>query len=571
MNLKSNVIAANLQRVQNLFQRLSIRQKIVCGYALSLGIAVLGTTGGLIVGDLYFQSSKEKMLSTNQKAYILSSLQGEILEIQVHQQEIFSIFSQQQALPSTINAEWQEHLQKIGILFSQLQELSEVTTDNNLQILLTRYDTEIKSYFQDLTQLLTQIALLNSTPENIKISQQLIWKFSQSKSTQNFYQYSHVLTKITEKIHKLQQQNDLNYYSARKLGTLIILTSIGLSVIIASILSVYTSTIITRPINAVTDIAQRVTKEANFELQVPLTTEDEIGTLARALNQLIQQVKQLLEIQKNDAQAKLIQSEKMSSLGRMLAGVAHEINNPVNFISGNIVHAKTYVEDLLILLKTYQELIPEPPEKVQCVAEEIDLEFLETDLPKILNSMTVGTERTKEIVRSLKNFSRLDEGTINLVDLHPCIESTLLILNNRIKNSIIVIRKYGEIPLIYGYMGLLYQVFMNIISNAIDALEEKTKTEPKFLPQLTIITECAEDKWVLIRITDNGSGISPEHQTKIFETFFTTKPREIGTGLGLAITHQIVVEKHRGKISCNSELNQGTEFVIYLPINGGKK
>jgi signal transduction histidine kinase len=181
--------------------------------------------------------------------------------------------------------------------------------------------------------------------------------------------------------------------------------------------------------------------------------------------------------------------------------------------------------------------------------------------------MTLGTERTREIVRSLKNFSRLDEGQTHLLDLHPCIDSTLLILNNRLKNNIKVIRNYGQIPIIPGYMGLLYQVFMNLLSNAIDALEEKLQRQPEFLPEITIITECLCDDWVTVKIVDNGPGITTEHQNKIFETFFTTKPRGIGTGLGLAITHQIVVEKHRGKISCHSQLNQGTEFAIYLPIN----
>ncbi|TAE53969.1 MAG: HAMP domain-containing protein [Nostocales cyanobacterium] len=575
MSLKSNFITANFQRVQNLFQKLTIRQKIVCGYALSLGIAILGTTGGLIIGDRYFKSARREMLLINEKSYLLSSLQGQILEIQLHQQEIFSIFSQQQALPSDLNTELREHLQELENLFAQLQRISQVNHDHKLEnqvdILLTRYDTEIKLYFQEFTQLLIKLASLQATSENIETSRQLIWKFHQSQATQNFAQYSHLLTKLTQEIHELQQQNDLNYHQAKKIEALIIISSIVSSIIIASILALYTSSIITDPINAVTDIAQKVTKEENFELQAPITTQDEIGTLANSLNQLIQQVQQLLEIQRNEAESKLIQSEKMSSLGRMLAGVAHEINNPVNFISGNIIHAKNYVDDLLILLKTYQELIPNPPEKVQCVAEEIDLEFLETDLPKILNSMTIGTERTREIVRSLKNFSRLDEGEIHLVDLHPCIESTLLILNNRIKNKVLITRKYGDIPLVYGYMGLLYQVFMNIISNAIDALEEKTVTDPQHLPEITIITECKDDKWVLVRIIDNGSGISTENQAKIFETFFTTKPRGIGTGLGLAITHQIIVEKHCGKISCKSELNQGTEFMIYLPVKGEKK
>jgi signal transduction histidine kinase len=179
--------------------------------------------------------------------------------------------------------------------------------------------------------------------------------------------------------------------------------------------------------------------------------------------------------------------------------------------------------------------------------------------------MTVGADRTREIVRSLKDFSRLDDGEAQLLELHACIDSTLLILNNRLKNSINLVRSYGEIPPIPGYTGLLYQVFMNLLSNAIDALEEKSAKNPEFLPEITITTECLQNNLVIVRIADNGSGISAENQKKIFETFFTTKPRGIGTGLGLAIAYQIVVEKHQGKITCQSELNQGTEFVLALP------
>ncbi|AFZ59991.1 HAMP domain-containing protein [Anabaena cylindrica FACHB-243] len=553
--------------LRQFFNRLSIRQKIVSGYTLSLGIAVLGTAAGLVMGALYFQAAGAKMLLANQEGSLLSSLQGKLLEVQIDQQEIIPLLSQPQASRSK-NSELKAHLHEVEILFSQLEKFSQPNSQHDLQNLLKKYDDDdIKAYSRNLKQLVDQMSLLRSNPEDLAKAQQLIWQFNQSQTAQNFYQYAHELAEFAETVQNRQKEADLAYREASSLQAQVIIVSMVLSVAIAITLAVYTSKIIASPINAVTDVALRVTQEADFELQAPVTTKDEIGTLANALNLLIQQVKHLLEIQELESQTKLIQSEKMSSLGRMLAGVAHEINNPVNFISGNLVYAQRYIDDLLILLKTYKDTIPNPPIQVQTVAEEIDFEFLETDLPKIFNSMTVGTERTREIVRSLKNFSRLDEGTINLVDLHPCIDSTLLILNNRLKHSINVIRTYGEIPQIPGYMGLLYQVFMNILSNAIDALEEKYHSNPQFSPEITIITECLGNDWVIVRIADNGQGITPENKQKIFETFFTTKPRGIGTGLGLAITYQIVVEKHRGKISCNSEVDQGTEFVIALPLN----
>ena len=270
-------------------------------------------------------------------------------------------------------------------------------------------------------------------------------------------------------------------------------------------------------------------------------------------------------------ESQLLQSEKMSSLGRILAGVAHEINNPVNFIYGNITHAIEYVDDLLELLKLYQIEVTDPPLTVYNKAEEIDLEFLQEDLPKVLQSMTVGADRVRQIILSLKDFSRLDEVVSQSVNLHACLDSTLLILQNRLKKGITIVRNYGDIPEIEGYTGFLYQVFMNLLTNAMDALEENLGTvnpDIKQSKQIVIATERLDKNWVIVRISDNGSGIPTEIQTKIFETFFTTKPRGVGTGLGLAISRQIVEEKHGGRITCASKIGEGTEFAIALPIKG---
>jgi two-component system, NtrC family, sensor kinase len=276
----------------------------------------------------------------------------------------------------------------------------------------------------------------------------------------------------------------------------------------------------------------------------------------------------------------------MVSLGRMLAGVAHEVNNPINFIYANIDPARNYVEDILQLLETYETEIPNPPPAVLAHAEEIDLDFVKEDLMKIFQSMQVGAERAKAIVLSLKDFSRIDDGSINLVDLHACIDSSLLILNNRIKHGIEVVRNYGNIPKVEGYMGLLYQVFVNILNNAIDAVEERVKIEKthseemnhqlppesiesevsSFSPKISITTEYLDEESVVVRISDNGTGIPPASQEKMFQTFFTTKPRGVGTGLGLAIGREIVVKKHGGTINCWSEMGTGTEFAIALPI-----
>ncbi|MEA5577729.1 sensor histidine kinase [Anabaena sp. UHCC 0451] len=262
------------------------------------------------------------------------------------------------------------------------------------------------------------------------------------------------------------------------------------------------------------------------------------------------------------AQVQLIQTEKMSSLGKMVAGLAHEINNPINFIHGNFIHLHNYIQSLLDLINIYQQEYPSENPVIANYSTEINLDFIIEDLPKILTSMKMGTDRIREIILSLRNFSRLDQADKKAVNIHEGIDSTLLILNNRLKQEIEVIRKYGDLPLVECYPAQLNQVFMNIISNAIDALLDQEKQEQK---QITIQTEKINTNKVRISIQDNGPGINLELQTKIFDPFFTTKPVNKGTGLGLAITYQII-EKHQGNIYVCSEPGYGTEFVIELPL-----
>ncbi|VXD15616.1 Multi-sensor signal transduction histidine kinase [Planktothrix serta PCC 8927] len=277
------------------------------------------------------------------------------------------------------------------------------------------------------------------------------------------------------------------------------------------------------------------------------------------------------------AQTQLIQAEKMSSLGQLVAGVAHEINNPVNFIYGNLIHAQEYTETLLNFIKVYQNHYPDPPPEIIDFAEDSDLEFLIEDMPNILNSMKMGANRIREIVLSLRNFSRLDEAEMKAVDIHQGIDNTLLILHNRLKEksqhqAIQIIKKYDNIPLVECYAGQLNQVFMNLISNSIDALENWGHNSSVQQPRhnqgrITVQTELLDQQWVRIKIADNGMGMSENVKSNLFNPFFTTKPVGKGTGLGLSISYQIIVEKHKGSIQCNSELGQGTEFIIEIPLH----
>ncbi|MUG99630.1 hypothetical protein F7734_48070 [Scytonema sp. UIC 10036] len=275
-------------------------------------------------------------------------------------------------------------------------------------------------------------------------------------------------------------------------------------------------------------------------------------------------------------QSQLIQAEKMSSLGQLVAGIAHEINNPVNFINGNLKYVQEYAHHLMNMMQLYQKHYPNPTNEIQIAAQEIDLGYVQEDLPKILNSMKLGTDRICQIVLSLRNFSRLDEAEFKAVNIHEGIDNTLLILQHRLQENaecpkIEIVKEYGNLPLIPCYPGQLNQVVMNILANAIDALEEyhSKRTFPKIKEhrsQIVIRTSALDAGWVQIAIADNGLGMTEQVKQQIFNPFFTTKPIGKGTGMGMSISYQIIIEKHRGKLECFSTLGQGTEFVIQLPI-----
>lgn len=350
----------------------------------------------------------------------------------------------------------------------------------------------------------------------------------------------------------------------------------GLVKAITALISVYTALELIPLMPKAFDVASAVELEAaNKRLEAEIQERQQTEVALRRSQDEIQQKASLLEKALRDlqhAQAQLVHTEKMSSLGQLVAGLAHEINNPVNFIFGNLVHAKNYAQDLLKLISLYDQHYPQPAPEIQTTAEQMDLAFLRDDLPHLLESMEVGTKRIRQIVLSLRNFARMDQAEVKAVDLHEGLEGTLLILQNQLKakpgyGEIQIVKEYGDLPKVECYVGQLNQVFMNLLSNAIDALEESRTTDNgQNHPTIRIRTEAIAPNQVAIRIIDNGPGMTEKTQRQLFDPFFTTKPVGKGTGLGLSISYQIVVDKHQGQLNCRSAPGQGAEFAIEIPI-----
>ena len=608
-----------LQSLSQRLSSLSVGRKIGLGYTLALGTAVSGTIAGFVIGHNYqLQAAKQEEHARNE-VELLHRLQSHVLQARTHQQQLIPLAKH----PDKFQDEYAhllKHEAEIRDIWAELKVFvaKAPRTDKHQAVMpafFQTYDGVTHRYSQELVLQVERIRKLNlALPADVEQAQRKMLVFTNSDLALEFDGISDDLVGLIDQAYEEFEEADLLQQQAGEIAQKVVVASIGLSVAIAILLAMFTSRAITQPIQALTSVARRSTEESNFELQATVEQDDEIGTLANAFNRLIRTVQQLLQQQQtaneqleaysqalesqvevrtqelNDKNTQLqqllkelqhthvqmVQSEKMSVLGQMVAGVAHEINNPVNFIYGNLSHVRECAHNLLAFVQLYQKHYSNPASEIQAASDALDIEFVQSDLPKILDSMQLGTDRIREIVLSLRNFSRLDEADFKAVDLHEGIDSTLLILQHRLKDhsdypAIQVIRDYGSLPLVECYPSQINQVFMNVLANAIDALEDTNakrtyQESEKSHSQITIRTSIVDSKWVKIAISDNGTGMPESIRRRIFDPFFTTKAVGKGTGMGMPISYQIVTEKHGGKLDCFSILGEGTEFIIQIPV-----
>ncbi|WP_414569132.1 sensor histidine kinase [Nostoc sp. CCY 9925] len=565
---------------------MKISTKFLTGSAVSVGLIIAILVGNAVAVQQIKQTIREKSNRTTETIKVAltaeNALKSEIIELK----DIVLLKSQDTAMVNS-SIQFLDSLNQLENLMPNAKEIS-----------------VIRRRHQFLSQLANQLTHRNSNDTFLADSQQYFRAINSFDRDIELF-LAQLIERANQQSILVEQQLE-NLYQVQR-----IISFAVVQVII--ILFVSKFMLILRPIVKSLQNLQTGTSEiaaGNLDYRLDIHTKDEVEDLADAFNHMamklaesretlmkntelthinqrleleISERKQAqLELQKalkelQTTQAQLIQTEKMSSLGQLVAGVAHEINNPVNFISGNIIYVSEYTQQLLELVQIYQKEFPNSRQKIQEKIDEIDLEFVVEDLPKILSSMKMGSRRIEQIVLSLRTFSHLDEADMKEVDIHEGIESTLLILQNRFKGKpehpkIEIIKEYGELPLVECYAGQLNQVFMNVINNAIDALDmynaQREKQEIESNPsQIIINTKLINNNRVVVKIADNGPGMTEEVKQKLFDPFFTTKPVGQGTGLGLSISYQIIVQKHSGVLQCNSQLGKGTEFWIEIPLH----
>lgn len=596
-------------RVRNL----KISKKISYGYALSLGVAISGTCLGLGVAHWQGQAASRQFGLAERHLTTLYQLDRELLDMRSHPQRL--LLSLDEAGWPTDESGFEASVARVLALADELTQFEPLTaapsSGTDYVSLGHSYTTVTRAYAQSVQVAWDEIyrmRLGEQTP--FEARQGLLTAMTSGEARQILIEFERLSERSKLLLDAAGEEKKLaqaDLAAAQRLQLAIILGSMLLSALVAAGLIHRISRNIAQPIEHLTQATKGIVESGDFRsgsfdangfgsghyYSSPLYGEDEVGSLARSVEQLVawvnQYTDQLTESRDglerrvsqrtqeltdtiealNRAQMKLVQSETMSSLGQLVAGVAHEINNPVGFIYGNISYVKDYTQTLFDLLWAYQAEVPSPSSELQEALNAAELNFLESDLPKVLQSIQTGAERIHHIMRSLQKFSRLDEADLKHVDIHDCLDSTLLMLQHRLwlqsGETVQVVKRYGHLPLVECYPRLLNQVFINIVANALDALNEQSRTV-KVSPSVIIVTTEQRGERVAVTVTDSGPGIEPQVRQRLFDPFFTTKPAGRGVGLGLSISQEIIVKRHGGVIECFSEPGRGTRIVITIPV-----
>jgi signal transduction histidine kinase len=538
---------------KQLLGSLNVTPAILSGYFLAIVVVVMGSLIGVMMGNQIQTRAYHHLTLIQEQESLVNQLENTLLDLQVYPLGLldgtnrFPVSLETIQLPRlfpSLRISAQQNIDKLQ-QFVELAQPTDLAEDKHVfQNLLQHYQATISQ--QD-----NLIQSLEPTP--IKPHQELEPDFQPRQQVANG-QTTHILAQDKYKYIETYHEFIWLYQQFNPIVEVAKLQSLQAKVDFAKaqhyFLEIILFSILTSGIIA-TMLVQSVQRYDQQQFQL----------MQAHLEQLTQDLKQTLE-NLQTTQNQLIQTEKLSSLGQMVAGIAHEINNPINFIYGNLAFAQDYVHELIELLRLFEASYPQPTPELVDKMKELDIDFLRSDLPQVLGALNLGTERIYKIVCSLRNFSRSDTQTVENVDLHAGIDSTLTILNHRLKRGVTVTKDYGDLPLISCYPAQLNQVFMNLITNALDAMEMARLADKR----ITIATQFIPNQGqVIIHVKDNGPGIPPDIQAKIFDPFFTTKPIGKGTGLGLDICSQII-QKHRGEITMDSSVGQGTEFRISLPL-----